>query len=278
MTEREIEDLMFDMRCKWTSMFEEGKSDEAWKLCMDAWDLLPEPKYKQPESWFVVTNIVKYGIETKHFEYAEKFLGLLFICDLERVDFGEREFWAGRLAYAKGDMDIAKELFTYSLEKSEGYGIILSAENRVYKEFVQGKRKTAKSKSKLPADKLIDKADRALAKEKYEEAEELYLQGLDKIDGLEDEELSDMYYRNAYTGLGDCYLWKKDYKTAKNYYFDAYNYDCSNPYINMCLGKCFLLLHDDENTKEYLIRAYMMAGEDVFRGNEPLLGIIKDMI
>ena len=87
------------MKNDWTRLFEEGNCDEAWKICMEAWDLLPEPKYKQPMSWFVVTNIVKYGIETKRVAYADKFLALLFICALDRADSEDREFWAGRLAY-----------------------------------------------------------------------------------------------------------------------------------------------------------------------------------
>ena len=277
MTETEFEDLIFDMENKWTSMFEKGKHDEAWKILMDAWDLLPEPKYKHPMSWWVVIGFVKYGIETKQFDYAEKFLGILFICDLDRADSDEREFLAGRLAYAKGDIDIAKELFARSLEKGGSCGCMMQKENRIYKELVQGKRKTAKSKSKLPADKLIDKADEALNKGKYEEAEELYLQGLDKIDDFESDEI-ERYYRNAYAGLGDCCFWKKEYENAKNYYFDAYNYDYSNPYINMCIGKCFVFLQDEKNAKEYLMRAYSMAGEGIFRGNEPLFDIIKDMI
>ena len=277
MTETEFEDLIFDMENKWTSMFEKGKHDEAWKILMDAWDLLPEPKYKHPMSWWVVIGFVKYGIETKRFDYAEKFLGILFICDLDRADSDDREFLAGRLAYAKGDIDIAKELFARSLEKGGSCGCMMQKENRIYKELVQGKRKTAKSKSKLPADKLIDKADEALNKGKYEEAEELYLQGLDKIDDFESDEI-ERYYRNAYAGLGDCCFWKKEYENAKNYYFDAYNYDYSNPYISMCIGKCFVFLQDEKNAKEYLMRAYSMAGEGIFRGNVPLFDIIKDMI
>ena len=48
MTEREkFEDLIFKMRCKAVTKFKERTYDEAWKILMNAWDLLPEPKYKQ---------------------------------------------------------------------------------------------------------------------------------------------------------------------------------------------------------------------------------------
>ena len=71
---------------------------------------------------------------------------------------------------------------------------------------------------------------------------------------------------------------KDDYENAKRYYFDAYRYDVSNPYINMRIGQCFVFLQNENDAKEYLMRAYLMAGEDVFRGNEPFLDIIKDII
>ena len=277
MTEKEAEDLIFDMKNDWTLLFEEGSCDKAWKICMEAWDLLPEPKYKQPMSWFVVTDIVKYAIKTKRLAYADKFLALLFICALDRADSEDREFWAGRLAYEKGDIGIAKELFARSLEKGKGYGLINRPENREYKELVLGKRKTAKSKSKLPANKLIDQADKAFAKGDYEKAEELYLQGLDKIAALHSDDI-ELYSRNAYAGLGDCCFLKDDYENAKRYYFDAHRYDISNPYINMRIGQCFVFLQNENDAKEYLMRAYLMAGEDVFRGNEPFLDIIKDII
>lgn len=278
MTAEELENLVWDMKLKWTSKFKEGEYEEAWKVCMDTWRLLPEPKYKEPASWDIVPDIVKYSIETKNFEYADKFIGLLYICDLDRADSGEREFWAGRLAYAKGDMDIAKELLACSLEKSGGFGIITHKENRVYKEFAQGKGKSAKPKSKLSADKLIDKADKTFAKKKYEEAEELYLQGLDKIGELEDVDIRGQYYRNAYTGLGDCHFLKKEYDSAIDYFIKAYNYDVSNPYINLRIGECYVFLDNEPDAKEYLMRAYMVAGEDIFVGSEPFFDIIKEMI
>ena len=163
------------------------------------------------------------------------------------------------------------------MEKGKGYGLINHPENREYKELVLGKRKTAKSKSKLPANKLIDQADKAFAKGDYEKAEELYLQGLDKIAALHSDDI-ELYSRNAYAGLGDCCFLKDDYENAKRYYFDAHRYDISNPYINMRIGQCFVFLQNENDAKEYLMRAYLMAGEDVFRGNEPFLDIIKDII
>ena len=66
MTEEELKKiyLIQSMMDEWTTKFENGEYDGAWKLCMDAWDLLPEPKYKQSISWFMVLDIVKYAIET----------------------------------------------------------------------------------------------------------------------------------------------------------------------------------------------------------------------
>lgn len=38
------------------------------------------------------------------------------------------------------------------------------------------------------------------------------------------------------------------------------------------------LLDETEKAKEYLIRAYMMDGEEVFEGNEQYLSYVRDMI
>lgn len=136
----------------------------------------------------------------------------------------------------------------------------------------------SKSNYNLSADKLIDKADELFGEEEYEEAEALYLKGLETINEIEDIDEFERYCRNANAGLGDCYLLKKEYECAKNYFFDARFYDCSNPYINLRIGMCFALMDNEAMAKEYLIQAYMMAGEDIFSEDEPFLEIIRDMI
>lgn len=67
-------------------------------------------------------------------------------------------------------------------------------------------------------------------------AKEYFQMAIDKAD-LYSEEEQDFIYRNGYSGLGDCHFDKQDYKTAKDYFFDAYNYEFENPYINLRIGQ-----------------------------------------
>lgn len=130
----------------------------------------------------------------------------------------------------------------------------------------------------LSAEALIDKADKLFGEEKYKEAEALYFKGLEIINNIEDVAESDRYLRNAYAGLGDCFLLKNDYECAKNYFLKAHFYDSANPYINLRIGMCYAFLDNEAMAKEYLIQAYIMAGEDIFSEDKPFLDIIRDMI
>lgn len=51
---------------------------------------------------------------------AKRWTDTIFICDLERVDSGEREFLVGKVAFELGDIDIAKEFFFIADKKSQG--------------------------------------------------------------------------------------------------------------------------------------------------------------
>ncbi|MCG8578193.1 MAG: hypothetical protein MI810_25160 [Flavobacteriales bacterium] len=69
-----------------------------------------------------------------------------------------------------------------------------------------------------------------------------------------------------YTAIGDCYFELKQYPKASNAFFDALN--CpdaqSNPFINLRLGECLFELNDKEQASEYLMRAYMLEGKQIF--------------
>ncbi|WHX47202.1 hypothetical protein QNH46_13595 [Paenibacillus woosongensis] len=94
--------------------------EDSIKLLEEAWEKLPIPKVTYDDSY----HIVKYIIETYLFmnkaEMGAKWISMLFICDLEREDSGEREFIAGKVSYETDDLVMAKELFYVANNKSEG--------------------------------------------------------------------------------------------------------------------------------------------------------------
>ncbi len=73
-----------------------------------------------------------------------------------------------------------------------------------------------------------------------------------------------------YTAIGDTYFYKKEYEAAIKFLFNAYN--CpdgfSNPFINLRIGECFFELNNSDRATEYLLRAYMMKGKEIFEAEE----------
>lgn len=68
--------------------------------------------------------------------------------------------------------------------------------------------------------------------------------------------------------IGDAYFSLENYAVALSYFqkaignIGANGYE--NPFIVLRLGQCFLETNKLENAKEFLLRAYMLDGEEVF--------------
>ena len=120
MTNSEIEDKFFEYQDEYMDLVEEGNIEKALQKIKEFWDYLPEPKTIQDMSFLLLEDFFNICIESKRFELVNKWISLMFISDLERLDDGEREFIAGKLAYEQGNLEIAKELFVISNIKCEG--------------------------------------------------------------------------------------------------------------------------------------------------------------
>jgi len=74
-----------------------------------------------------------------------------------------------------------------------------------------------------------------------------------------------------YVSIGDCHYEMQEFKKAKNYLFDALNCPNShgNPFIYLRLGQCLLELSDQNQAADFLCRAYMLEGKDIFNDEAP---------
>ncbi|WP_379150875.1 tol-pal system YbgF family protein [Paenibacillus sp. sgz5001063] len=84
-----------------------------------------------------------------------------------------------------------------------------------------------------------------------------------------------------YTTLGEVYLMKKEYKIAKEYFYNALNCPDGkfNPLILLRIGETLFETQDFEQSKEYLLRAYMLEGQDIFdEEDEKYFNSIKSLI
>jgi tetratricopeptide (TPR) repeat protein len=111
-----IEELMN----KSNDEFDKGNLDKSISLLEQAWDELPNNKVEYDESFLIVWGILDIAIILKDIKRMKKWVDKIFIADPERGDTGERELWAGKVAYEIGEFSKAKEYFDIAFKKSRG--------------------------------------------------------------------------------------------------------------------------------------------------------------
>lgn len=81
-------------------------------------------------------------------------------------------------------------------------------------------------------------------------------------------------------GIGDCLYYQKSYQKALETF--KYGEACEgglNAFIWLRIGECYAELEDIPNAREFLLRAYMMEGEEMFTEEDVKYQvIIQDLI
>jgi tetratricopeptide (TPR) repeat protein len=111
-----VEDLINESGADWRK----GDLSAAIATMQDAWNTLPSPAEEYDESYLIAGYLIEMYTEHGDIESATKWAEILQRCDLERMDDGEREFIAGKVAYSAKNIDLAKEYFKTSFKKCEG--------------------------------------------------------------------------------------------------------------------------------------------------------------
>ena len=84
-----------------------------------------------------------------------------------------------------------------------------------------------------------------------------------------------------FVSIGDLYFKTGRYDLAKDYFYEAK--ECpngvSNPYVLFRLGQSLVETNAEKDAKEFLLRAYMLVGDDIFWDeDEKYYNVIKEMI
>jgi len=69
---------------------------------------------------------------------------------------------------------------------------------------------------------------------------------------------------SLYVAIGDVYFFEKNFLEASSYFYYAANLNITNPFLNLRMGQCQLELGDEIKAVDYLLRAYMLEGENIF--------------
>ena len=84
-----------------------------------------------------------------------------------------------------------------------------------------------------------------------------------------------------FVSIGDLFFKNKQYEKARDYFFEAKNCPngVSNPYVLFRLGQSLVETQDNNQAREFLLRAYMLVGDDIFWDeDEKYYNVIKDLV
>lgn len=83
-----------------------------------------------------------------------------------------------------------------------------------------------------------------------------------------------------YASMGDMYYLQEDYAKAREQLYNALN--CpdgqQNGFIHLRLGQALRRLHEQDKALDHLLRAYMIEGKDIFKGEREDFRFLKEHV
>jgi tetratricopeptide (TPR) repeat protein len=108
------------LRAQSSVLNREDKQNERIPILLEAWELLPEPKGHWKESYHLANYLIDAHIKIRQLKEAQHWAKILFTCNLERPDHGQRELFAGKVEFELGNFEEAKRFFTIADFESKG--------------------------------------------------------------------------------------------------------------------------------------------------------------
>lgn len=128
-------------------------------------------------------------------------------------------------------------------------------------------------------DDYAEKGNKLFDNGKYAQAIRVWSEGLHSLDKPFNVQSEAVWFQTA---IADAWFMLGEYEKAYSYLCDAKSNisgeGYTNPFVMLRLGQCSYEL-GKEDAAEYLMRAYMLAGDEIFAADdEKYFDHIKDMI
>lgn len=123
-------------------------------------------------------------------------------------------------------------------------------------------------KTAATIESLCLKAERMIDANRLADAQKLLFEAYELVPEFKEEWEESTY---ILVSLGDTFMWQGNYAKALDAY--AYALKCprgdTDPYVAMRRGQCFLETNQTDLAEEALKKAYTLAGDDIFEGEDP---------
>lgn len=276
-----LSDQVSDLIDKALDLYNHAKPAEIMAVLQKAWDLLPNPKNQWDESYSIAHDFVLNHLEDENFDKAREWAETLLSCPVGDADPGEAELTYGMVCFEMGDFAEAMDFFADAHEKSGGE--IWDAVDPKFEHFFQeqmaedeeeeweeeeGEGDELDDEIFEKIQHLADEGNDLMDEEDYDSAVNKFNEALNLLpEPRGDWEASTWLYAS----VGDAHFFKTDYAAAAEAFYQAFQSPNGmiNPFVLLRLGQSLLETGDEPNATEYLLRAYMVEGRDIFDEENP---------
>lgn len=127
-------DIMTEIRII-SKMFFSDDAQCGLRRLQELWDRIPDPKTETTNAYLVLEYGVAFSIKCGDLDKAKWWASFATEFASKRKDLGEAEFLIGKVAFARGELDSAKEWFGIANQKSEGK--IFAGEDKMYMQLLR---------------------------------------------------------------------------------------------------------------------------------------------
>lgn len=135
---------------------------------------------------------------------------------------------------------------------------------------------TEETENKL--DELSELGNTEMNNENYKEAIQYFNQALEVIP-----DPKEMYEASGWlhASIGDAYFFMNEYSKALDNFllaYKIYGIEGVNPFILLRTGQCYYELDNKKQALDFLLRAYMLDGEEIFEDEEEYFNFLKNNV
>jgi hypothetical protein len=127
-------DVMSELR-EVAGLFRSNNFQSGLLRLREIWDRIPEPKVETANAYLVLEYGVAFSLKSGNLDEAQRWAALAPNFAEKRQDRGEVEFLVGKVAFERGELDVAKECFLIANAKSEGR--IFEGEDKKYTQLIR---------------------------------------------------------------------------------------------------------------------------------------------